>query len=342
MYNFNSGYGKALLTNIASQVPALGRIFVVLSPSDTAKDNFTVLNQVLKPDPRGAIRVFASNLADGTTPLEQAYAACQSNNNDVIILGGMTAHEVSTGINWTKSRIHVFGMDGGDRLVQQGSKVQLSGAVASAYVIKVTGVRNSFRNIKFIQSSTHATALTTVQDGGEGTLYKNCSFVFGVVNNLGGTTAHEFLAGSDSATYLNCTFGSDTLLTSAARSVFHVKTITASQEFKSNIIKECNFIISSSSSTATFVRLDAITDILFTNIFDRCNFVASVDTAGGAAVAEAVQTGTGTNKGTLNLAFCGFFNCTKISTATGGRNAGVQVVAPVSSANAGMGLAPTA
>ena len=40
----------------------------------------------------------------------------------------------------------------------QGAKVQLSGAVASAYVLKNTGVRNSFRNIKFIQASTHATA----------------------------------------------------------------------------------------------------------------------------------------------------------------------------------------
>ncbi len=341
-YNANSGYGKALVNMVAAQVPAFGRIFVVLSPSDTSSQNYAMLSQIFKNDYDGNIRIFASNATDGTTPLEQAYAAVQSNNNDVILLDAHSSHSLRTGLAVTKSRVHFIGMDGGDRLVQQGAKIQNAAADATAYVIKVTGTRCSFRNIKFIQVSTAATALTVLQEGAEGTLYKNCSFVFGVPNNLGGTTAHEVLAGSDSATYLNCTFGCDTLLTSAARSVFHIDQVTTDQEFKSNILKGCHFIISSSSSTATFVRLDAIGDVLFSNLFEDCTFVASVDSAGGAAIAEASQTGTGTVKGGLFYVRPAVLNVSDFTTATGGRNANTQVVAAVSAAAAIEGIKPTA
>lgn len=332
-YNPNAAYGRALLDLAGSVVPTFGDVHVVVSTSDTSDPNYQKLWEVFKPS-NGFVRFWTS--------LEDAYAACSSNNNDVILLDAHSVHSISAGILWSKNRVHLIGMDGGDHQVQQGARVELSGNVASAYVVKVTGNRNTFRNVKFIQSSTNAAALTVVQDGGEGSLYKNCSFVFGVANNLGGTTAHEFLAGSDSATYLNCTFGSDTLLTSGARSVFHMKQVTTGQEFKSNILENCNFLISSSSASATFVRLDAISDILFTNMFKRCTFVASLDSAGGIALSEAVQTGTGTAKGTVSLAFPAAFNVAAISTATSGHNVHVQVVAPVSSANANFGIVPTA
>lgn len=334
-YNPNSGYGQMLMNQIASSVgPNFGKIHVVMEDSDPDATQ-QMIQELFTSDPDGRVRFYRT--------LEAAYSAVTTNANDVILLSAHTTHSLATGIAWTKNRVHVIGMDGGGRLVQQGAKVELSGAVDSAYVIKVTGVRNSFKNIKFIQSSTHANALTVLQEGGEGNLYENCTFTFGVVDNLDQTTAHEVVAGSDSATYLRCNFGTETLLTSAARSVFHIDQVTTSQEFKSNILKECIFLISSSSSTATFVRLDAVGDILYTNIFDRCIFVASVDSAGGAAIAEASQTGTSTVKGVLVYNYCSAFNCTDFSTATSGRNAATQIVAVSPTAGtAGVGVAPTA
>lgn len=334
-FNLNSGYGQILAMQIATSVgPNFGQILIVMEDSDPQVIQ-DMVQEAFIPDPNGRVRFFRT--------LEAAYAAAVSNQNDVILLSAHNTHALSAGIAWSKNRIHVIGMDGGGRLVQQGAKVQLSGAVDSAYVIKVTGVRNSFRNIKFIQASTHANALTVLQEGGEGNLYDHCTFTFGVVDNLGGTTAHEVLAGSDSATFTKCSFGTETLLTSDARSVFHIDQVTSGQEFKSNVIEDCIFLISSSSSTATFVRLDAVGDILFTNIFRRCTFVASVDSAGGAAIAEASQTGTGTVKGVLVYDYCSVFNVTDFSTATSGRNAATQVVAAVPTAGtAGIGVAPTA
>lgn len=341
-FNQNSGYGQAILNMVAAQVPTFGRVFVVFDPDDTDEMNFQMMEEICKADPRGQLRFFGRNLSDGTTPIEQAYAAAESNNNDVILLDANSTHLLSEGLTVSKNRVHFIGMDGGERLVQQGAKIQTPSTADEAFAIKVTGTRCSFRNIKVIQASTDAAALTVLTEGSEGSLYKNSSFVFGVVDNLDQTTAHEVLAGSDSCTYINCTFGADTLLTSAARSVFHIDQVSGF-EFKSNILRECIFIISSSSSTATFVRLDAVGDILFTNVFDRCIFVASVDSAGGAAIAEASQTGTSTVKGVLVYNYCSVFNVTDFSTATSGRNAATQVVAAVPTAGtAGIGVAPTA
>lgn len=333
-FNQNAAYGRAMLDALHAKIGTFGNVLVVVNSSDSTSHVQNV-QDVFPGDASGKVRFFAS--------LSDAYSAAESDNNDVILLDAQSTHSLSAGIAWTKNRVHVVGMDGGDRVIQQGAKVELATAATTAYVVKVTGVRNSFRNVKFINASTNAAALTVLQEGGEGSLYKNCSFVFGVSNNLGGTTAHEVVAGSDSATFLNCTFGSDTLLTSAARSVFHIDQVTSGQEFKSNYLENCRFLISSSSGTATFVRLDAVGDVLFSNEFKNTSFIASVDSAGGAAVAEAVQTGTGTVKGTL--LFTGTLsamNCTKVSTATSGRNAAVQVAAPASSATGGIGIQPTA
>lgn len=320
-YNFNSGYGQILANQIAASIgPVFGRIFVVLDPDDTDEQNYGMLNNIFIPDPEGQIRIFKSNLADGTTPFEQAYAAVESNNNDVILLDANSTHLVTTGIAWTKSRVHVIGMDGGDRLIQQGAKVQLSGAVDSAYVLKNTGVRNSFINIKFIQASTHANALTCLQLGGEGTLYKNITATFGVVDNLDQTNAYEVLNGEDSGTFINCEFGTETLLTSAARSVMALDQVSA-WEFKSNRFVDCNFVISSSSTTATLLKVVAATDVLFSNNLKNCTFVASIDSAGGAALAVAVKSVASLVKGTCNFINCSAYGCTNLmSDAVGNDN----------------------
>lgn len=321
--NQNSGYGRALLDAVASQVPAFGRILVVMSSSDSTDYNYDRMQEVFKVDPSGQVAFFTS--------LETAYAAAQTNNNDVIVLDGHSTHSVADGIAWSKSRVHLMGFDGGDRLIDQGAKVQLSGNVATAYVLKVTGTRNSFRNIKFIQASTNAAALNVLQMGGEGNLYKNVSAIFGVNNNLGSTSAAEVVCGEDSGTFINCTFGSDTLLTTAARAVFVVKQVTTSQEFKSNQFKDCTFIISSSSGDAYLLKVNSTADVLFTNLFRNCVFQASVDSAGGIALTNAVTSASGLVKGTLNFYLPGSFNCTNFSAND---SSNFKVFAPAASNNA--------
>lgn len=237
------------------------------------------------------------------TSIETAYTNALTNNEDQILLSTNSTHSISDSLTWTKNRVSVIGLGDDERLVQQGAKIQLGTGEAGAYVLKNTGVRNAFKNIKFIQASAEATALTVLQDGGEGSLYKNCSFVFGVADNLGGTTASEVVAGSDSATFLNCTFGSDTLLTSGNRTVFLIDQVTAGQEFKSNILRGCTFMISSSAAGAQLVSMAAAGDILFTNHFEECSFIASLDSAGGVQLTKGISTANGTTKGTIYVSY---------------------------------------
>lgn len=296
-YNHNSGYGQALLNMAVSQVPALGRLFVVLDADDTDEENYQRTQDVFRTDPAGQIRFF--------TNLESAYTAAESNNNDVILLDGNSSHILSTSgqLTVSKNRTHFIGLDGGDRLVQQGAKIQNATADTDASILKNTGVRNSFRNLKFIQVSTDAAALNVAEMGGEGNLYKNCSFTFGVVDNLDQTTAQEVTCGEDSGTFIDCQFGVDTLLTSAARRVMLIDQVTASQEFKSNVFKDCTWLISSSSASAQAISMAAAGDILFTNHFIRPSFIASLDSAGGVACTKAVSTANGTTKGVIYISY---------------------------------------
>ena len=322
-FNQNSGYGQALLAMVQGQVPAFGNIHVVFNSSDSDEKNYQHVQDLFPVDTDGNVRFYTS--------LESAYAAVESNNNDVILLDANSSHSITNGIAWSKNRVHVIGMDGGDRLVQQGAKVQLATASTSAYVIKVTGVRNSFRNVKFIQAATAATGLHVLEEGGEGNLYKNCTFTFGAVDNLDLTTATEVLCGSDSATFIDCLFGTETLLTSAARTVFTIDQVTTSQEFKSNILKGCTFLISSSSASAYLLSVSANTDILYTNLFKDCTFMASVDSAGGIALTDAVVSIAALAKGTVNFANPTVFNCTNFCS---GVSTGFMVAAPAASAGA--------
>jgi len=265
--------------------------------------------------------VDATNGSDGNNGLSAdqamktlpvAYAAAGS--GDTIALSTNSTHSLATGIAWTKSRINLVGMDFFGRLVQQGAKVQLATAATTAYVLKVTGTRNSFSNIKFIQGATAATGLHVLEEGGEGSLYQNCSFVFGVADNLDLTTATEVLCGADSATFDNCLFGSDTLLTSAARTVFTIDQVTSGQEFKSNIFRDCIWMVSSSDADALLLKVAANTDVLFTNLFINPIMMASIDTAGGIALTIAGASAGSLVKGTLNFANLSTFNCASFMT----------------------------
>lgn len=156
------------IVNALRSIPALGNIYYVIQAAESYDTAFQGIVNQTYPD---GSQAFHATLAS-------AYAACVSGRNDCILLDANSTHSLDAGIAWTKNRVHVIGMDGGDRLVQQGAKIELATAAETAYVIKNTGVRNSFRNIKFINASTNAASLTVLQEGGEGNLYKNCSFVF--------------------------------------------------------------------------------------------------------------------------------------------------------------------
>lgn len=321
-YNQNSGYGQALLNAVAAQVPTFGRIFVVCSSSDATDERYQRIKEIFTPK-SGVVRFYTS--------LSDAYDATQTNNNDVILLDADTTHSLSAGLAVSKNRVHFIGMDGGGRLQAQGAKVQLATAATTAYVMRNTGTRNSFRNIKFIQAATANTGLHVVEEGGEGTYYKNCSFAFGVADNLDLTTANEVILGSDTGTYEDCTFGAATLTTTASggRTVCLYDAVTGGATTpRDNVFRRCIFTIESSDAGSLFVSMAASGDAKGINNFDECTFIAALVSGGGIALTKAVSTANGLTDGIFCYGYPRAFNVANFGT-NGTNNDNLYVIGSV-------------
>jgi hypothetical protein len=334
-YSMNGGYGRMLATQIAAAVgPVFGKINVVVSASETDYKK-RMMSEIFTPDVDGRVRFFAT--------LEAAYDACLTNEDDIILLAGYATHSLAAAMAWSKSRIHVLGMDGGHRLVQQGAKVELTGDISTAYMIKVTGTRNTFENIKFIQSSTNAGALYVVQAAGEGTLYKNCSFMFGTNSNTDLTTSSEMVCGEDSGTFINCSFGNDNLLSTGARNIFTFDAITGSASgaagAKNNRFVDCEFIVVTSEANTVLLKVIDTGAVEFLNAFTRPQFHAILHAgAGGVAITNAVQSVSGLTGGSIDMYEPASFNCTNFCSTL---NAKISVKATDATATGAEAITPT-
>jgi len=193
----------ALLNAVHSAVPTFGNVFVVMDPDDTDEENYQRLQDVMRVDPRGKVRFFTS--------LSSAYDATESNNNDVIVLDGNSTHELSSMLTVSKNRVHFVGLDwllGIRRRYGQSSKVNLGVTTAATDIatLKVTGVRCSFRGIKFTNANTVTEGIYCVADGGEYTYFENCEMYKST--DLDQTGAAELVANGDSSHYKDCYIGS--------------------------------------------------------------------------------------------------------------------------------------
>lgn len=109
------------------------------------------MQDLFPPDSDGKVRFYTS--------LASAYAATESNNNDVIILDGNSTHSLSSMLTVSNNRVHFIGLDyllGIHRPYGQSTKVSIDVTTAATDIaaVKNTGIRNSFRGIKFISNNT--------------------------------------------------------------------------------------------------------------------------------------------------------------------------------------------
>lgn len=335
-YNQNAGYGQAILNMVQNQVPTFGRVFVVFDPDDTDEENYQRMSEIARTDPNGIVRFYTS--------IASAYAACESNNNDVILLDANSVHVLATQIAWSNSRINMIGMDGGGRFTEQGSRIQSTVGAAAASLIKVTGMRNSFRNIKFTQNDTNAAAINVVISAGSSTLWQNCSFIFSVTDNLDLTTAQEILIAEAGGTWDNCVFGNDCILGSAStgRAVTCLNTVTGSatgDSPKHNIFRDCLWRIQSSSANAVFCL---VTAAKFTNTFINPVFHAAIVASNSAVTLTKAMSVTagGIGDGSI-LVVNPACNTTDLCTSSTNLTVvGMDMNAGAATATTGIGITP--
>lgn len=311
----DKGYGSALLHAIASAVPTFGNIFVVFNSSDTDESNYNIAQQVFTASADGKTRFF--------TDFASAYAATESNNNDVIILDGNSTHTLTSMLTVSNSRVHFFGLDallGNNRAYGQSSKVSLTATTGATNIATIlnTGVRNSFHGIKFMNASTVAEGIYCFVDGGEYTYMENCEVYKST--DLDVTASAEFVCNADSPNYVNCTFGSLADARSGAvvrANVLFTKEIAgAGLVTRDATFKDCNFWIQCTNSAQRFVYGANATDIERVALFDNCNFICNG--ASTAIPAQNIAFGATLTVGAVLVKNCSsVLASTAVSTTTG-------------------------
>jgi len=301
-YNRNSGFGQAIMARLHTAVPAMGRVFVVCDPDDTANESYQYLQDLMDYDSNGAVRFF--------TTLDGAYDATTTNCNDVILIDCDSTHTLTEKLTVSKNRIHFFGMDGVNGRAQgQRAKVTIGGSTATdTAAIEVTGVGCSFHNMKISSSNTSTSALWAFADGGEFTYCENCHFVReGVVTT---TTAADILLNGDSSQYVNCMFGYSSVAITANgnRPCVDLKREQITGKVcRDCILDDCIFMRRGNDSDNSFIYSAGATDVermllirrpifwqdaLATANMDECVSGAASLTNGSILIVDPAATGT--------------------------------------------------
>lgn len=235
--------------------------------------------------------------------LGQAHTAATTNNNDIVLIDGVSPVEEDAMLTWSKNKIHVFGL-GVFGATDQEPRIIFSAtglAVASApAVIKVTGWGNTFTNIRINSWGVFGTNanVCALWDAGEGTVYTNCQF--NKFTDLGVSTVSDVEARGDSTTWRNCKFGFDTLLQTAARPTLWIKGTGGSARMKNNYFESCYFVCSSSSATKVFIKVYDTNSLAFSNVWKNCVFMnALVNSISAAALNDAIASVSGLVEGNL-------------------------------------------
>jgi hypothetical protein len=313
-YNQNASYGRALLDAVYARIGSFGNVHVVFSSSDTSDQRVNDMRDLWKPFD-GKVRLWTS--------LSDAYDATVSNNNDVIVIDGDSTLSLSSMLTVSKNRVHFVGLDylmGVHRAYGQSSKVALgvTSAATDIGTILNTGVRNSFRGIKFTNANTVTEGIYGFVEGGEYTYFEDCEFYKST--DLDVTGAAEFVCNGDSPQFVNCTFGSLADARSGAvirPTVLFTKGIAGSGKVTRDAsFKDCNFWIQSTNTANRFMYGANADDIERVAVIENCKFICNG--ASSAIPAQNIAFGSALTVGVVLVKDCSSVKAsTAVSTTTG-------------------------
>lgn len=334
IYNQNAGYGRAMLDAIHSAIGGtFGNVFIVMNSSDSDEGNFQHLQELFRNDSEGRVRFYTS--------LASAYEATESNNNDVIILDGNSTHTLSSMLTVAKNRVHFIGLDsllGIHRDKGQSTKVSLGITTAATDLgtVKVTGVRCSFRGIKFVNNNTVAQGIYSFLDGGEYTYVEDCEIYKSTDLNV--TGAAELVLNGDSSIYKNCFIGSTANAISGAiiRPCVTVTGGLAGSGKKCRDVRfiGCTFARKAGNVANRFVYGANATDVERMLTFEGCRFFNNPLSAATPAI--AIDFGAAQTQGGVLVDQ----NCSSVDvTVVGATGEGVYTLSPDSPTYATSGIA---
>ena len=283
----------------------MGRVFWVMNAADAGYVDFVAEH----PN-------YSDGVAAVYTTVEDGYAAMVTNRGDVLRLASHGSHAITEMLTVSKNRCHFVGMDMGGRQTGQGSRLVMGVTTAATDLacVKVSGVRNSFRNIKIESSNTKAESLYALIDAGEFTMYENVTVL--KLTDLDQTTAADVVMEGDSTTWRNCEFGAATVLTTVARPTVLVDKIVGTTGMLDNNFINCNFVAYTSSADKVFIKVAATGDGQRYAMFRGCAFINWAIAAGGTTMTNAISAGSGSELLIILDANCISVGCTNIASST--------------------------
>lgn len=229
----------------------------------------------------------------------KAYDAADSNNNDVILIDGDSEILEDTKITWAKNRIHTVGLGGGFLTGQRSRISNSTDGITEAVnsTLEVSGVGNTFSNLKISNINTNAASIACMIDSGEANVFNNCSYM--KFSDLNVAAVADVICRSDSTTYMNCEIGFDTLVQSAARATFWLKN-SGGTRAKHLKMYNCHFVCSSSAATKSHILVANTSSLAFHNLFENCRFLNSlVGSLSAAALNDAITSVSGLLEGNM-------------------------------------------
>lgn len=307
-----------------------GRTFYVMNKTDEGYDDFVEDHGEYLD---GVERVYNS--------AEDGYAAMVSNRNDVLKFAAHGNHNLTAMMTVAKNRCRFEGMDVGGRLATQGSKIILPVTTVATDIaaVLVTGVRNSFRNLKIYSNNTKDESLSAFIDNGEGTLIEYCN-----IAKLAGLDdagwCHFWMAG-DSLTMKHTHIGASNVQNSAAGYGIKIdaKSGGGSDKCKNCFLEDCYVemqVKGTVKATSFLIKIVDNAAMYFNNIMKNCVF-SNFDNSSnnGDKMTDAVSGAASTTAGELILINPSFPGCTGVG---GGTGTGIRIVNSGGAADANGGL----
>jgi hypothetical protein len=250
--------------------------------------------------------------------VKKAYDTTTDGNDDVICLIGSAAHPLAAMLTVSKSRVHFVGIDGSfGRMYGQNAKIDLgvTAVATDVAVIKNTGVRNTFTNIKFRNTNTKAESIYTLVDAGEYATYYGCEFYH---ETLLTAEFAEVVANGDSSQFYSCVFGSLANLISGAYIqpclLVTAASVVAGTVMRDNYFKDCQFWRRAGHVNNRFVYGTNASDVQRMLLMNNCSFVTAKNST--AVPADAVGFGAAQTVGTVLLKDCASVNNTVMAEAS--------------------------
>ena len=150
--------------------------------------------------------------------LAKAISLCTANHYDAILLvGGPTANAVSTTAVTLPAYTSLVGMGPANSIGQRcrvtGTATASTGDLANLITF---GAGAIVKNIKFSNGSDYAAVTTAATVSGSYCTFENCQFELGHTTALSTSGSNVMALSGSENTYVNCTFGNDTVLWGAA------------------------------------------------------------------------------------------------------------------------------